>query len=64
MQTLTVSCKLGRATGLRNCLLVGGDSMEEQYLSLSKNPDVIIATPGRLTHHMEEVKLDLRAVVS
>ena len=33
---------------LRFCLLVGGDSMEDQYSLLAANPDVIVATPGRL----------------
>lgn len=29
-------------------MLVGGDAMEAQFAELSQNPDVIVATPGRL----------------
>lgn len=34
---------------------VGGDSMEAQFAELAGNPDVIVATPGRLAHHLAEV---------
>ena len=30
--------------------------MEAQFLELAGNPDVIVATPGRLVHHLAEVK--------
>lgn len=36
-------------------LQVGGDSMEAQFAELAGNPDVIVATPGRLAHHLAEV---------
>jgi len=62
VQTFKFAKQIGAATGLRHCLLVGGDSMEEQFQSLSTNPDCIIGTPGRVMHHMDEVKLDFRAI--
>jgi len=31
---------------------VGGHGFEGQYESLASNPDVIIATPGRLMQHL------------
>ena len=49
----------GKFTDLRFCLLVGGDSMEEQFAALAHNPDVVMATPGRLLHHLEEVGMGL-----
>ena len=55
MQTLKVVIKMGKFTDLRFCLLVGGASMDEQFDALANNPDVIVATPGRLMHMMMEV---------
>jgi ATP-dependent RNA helicase DDX54/DBP10 len=36
--------------------------MDEQFEMISSNPDVIIATPGRLLHLAVEMNLDLRSV--
>jgi len=36
--------------------------MDEQFAELAENPDVIIATPGRLLHHIVEVDMNLKAV--
>lgn len=33
----------------------GGESMEKQFEILSSHPDVIVATPGRLAHHLSEI---------
>ncbi|KAL2467860.1 putative DEAD-box ATP-dependent RNA helicase 29 [Forsythia ovata] len=63
IQTLKFTKELGRFTDLRVSLLVGGDSMEGQFEELAQNPDVIIATPGRLMHHLAEVDdMSLRSV--
>lgn len=51
------------AADLRISLLVGGDSMETQFEELAQSPDIIIATPGRLMHHLSEVDdMSLRTV--
>lgn len=59
LQTLKVVKELGRGTDLRCVLLVGGESLEEQFSSMSANPDVVIATPGRFLHLKVEMQLDL-----
>jgi len=33
----------------------GGESMERQFEMLASHPDVIVATPGRLAHHLSEI---------
>lgn len=62
IQTLKVVKELGRGTDLKAVLLVGGDSLEEQFSSLSANPDIVIATPGRFLHLKVEMNLDLSSI--
>ncbi|KAL5393369.1 ATP-dependent RNA helicase dbp10 [Paraphaeosphaeria sporulosa] len=62
LQTLKVVKELGRGSDLRTVLLVGGDSLDEQFSSMTTNPDVIIATPGRFLHLKVEMGLDLSSV--
>ncbi|CAD5218391.1 unnamed protein product [Bursaphelenchus okinawaensis] len=62
MQTFKVVKELGRFTGLRCACLVGGDNMEDQFESLHQNPDIILATPGRLLHIAVEMNLKLNCV--
>ncbi|KAJ1268418.1 hypothetical protein BS78_07G133400 [Paspalum vaginatum] len=63
MQTLKFTNQLGKFTDLRTSIIVGGDSMESQFEELSECPDIIIATPGRLMHHLNDVKdMTLRSV--
>ncbi|CAN4087151.1 unnamed protein product [Withania somnifera] len=63
LQTLKFTKELGRFTDIRVSLLVGGDSMESQFEELAQSPDIIIATPGRLMHHLSEVDdMSLRTV--
>lgn len=62
LQTLKVVKELGRYTDLRSVLLVGGDRLEDQFADLSTNPDIIIATPGRLLHILMEMSLELKTL--
>eukprot|EP00698_Gefionella_okellyi_P025132 TRINITY_DN9084_c0_g1_i1.p1 TRINITY_DN9084_c0_g1~~TRINITY_DN9084_c0_g1_i1.p1 ORF type:complete len:840 (+),score=236.49 TRINITY_DN9084_c0_g1_i1:26-2521(+) len=62
VQTFTVVQELAKFTDLRICLLVGGAGMEKQFEELSRNPDILIVTPGRLVHHMIEVEVSLQSV--
>ncbi|EPQ57229.1 DEAD-domain-containing protein, partial [Gloeophyllum trabeum ATCC 11539] len=51
-----------KGQGLRWGLVVGGEGMDEQFEMITNNPDVIIATPGRLLHLIVEMNLDLKSV--
>ncbi|KAF1989271.1 ATP-dependent RNA helicase dbp10 [Aulographum hederae CBS 113979] len=62
LQTLKVVKELGKGTTLRTVLLVGGDSLEDQFASMTTNPDIIIATPGRFLHLKVEMGLDLSSI--
>lgn len=62
LQTLKVVKEFGRGTDLKCVLLVGGDSLEEQFSFLSSNPDILIATPGRFLHLKVEMGLDLSSI--
>ncbi|KIK27681.1 hypothetical protein PISMIDRAFT_674587 [Pisolithus microcarpus 441] len=57
-----ITTQLGRDEALRWGLVVGGESMDEQFEMISSNPDVIIATPGRLLHLIVEMNLSLAKV--
>ncbi|RMD43779.1 hypothetical protein DV735_g1341, partial [Chaetothyriales sp. CBS 134920] len=62
LQTLQVVKELGKGTDLRSLLLVGGDSLEDQFQAMSTNPDIVIATPGRFLHLKVEMGLDLSTI--
>lgn len=62
IQTLKVVKELGKGTDLKTVLLVGGDSLEEQFGRMTTNPDIIIATPGRFLHLKVEMSLDLSSI--
>ncbi|KAK3944912.1 ATP-dependent RNA helicase dbp-10 [Diplogelasinospora grovesii] len=62
LQTLKVVKEFGRGTDLKTVLLVGGDSLEEQFGLMAANPDIIIATPGRFLHLKVEMNLDLSSI--
>lgn len=50
MQSAHYFKMLTKNSDLTHCLIVGGNDMENQFERLLLNPDVIIATPGRLMH--------------
>lgn len=62
LQTMKFTKELGRFTGLKTALILGGDSMDEQFTALHENPDIIIGTPGRLMHVIQEMNLKLQDV--
>lgn len=62
LQTYSVVKELAKFTDLRSVVLVGGDGLDEQFSQLATNPDIVVATPGRLVHLCVETKLSLKEV--
>eukprot|EP00980_Cylindrotheca_fusiformis_P028267 scaffold22589_cov138-Cylindrotheca_fusiformis.AAC.30 len=55
LQTLRVLKKLSHFTDFKSIGIHGGESIEQQFNALSSKPDIVIATPGRLAHHLDEI---------
>lgn len=48
---------LGQSFGLKTAVIVGGlDLMAQTVALVNKKPHVIVATPGRILHHLENTK--------
>lgn len=62
LQTFKQVKEFSKGTDLRSIVLIGGDSLEEQFSSMMTNPDIIVATPGRFLHLKVEMDLDLKTV--
>ena len=62
LQTLKVVKELGQGTDLRTVLVVGGENLEDQFASMTTNPDIVIAAPGRFLHLQTEMGLDLSSI--
>jgi ATP-dependent RNA helicase DeaD len=63
MQISTEARKLGRfKTGLRVATLYGGDSYERQFAELSRGPQIVVGTPGRLVDHLARGTLGLASI--
>lgn len=62
LQTMKFTKELGKFTRLKTALILGGDSMEDQFAALHENPDIIIGTPGRLMHVITDMNLKLHSV--
>ncbi|CFX26696.1 RNA helicase, DEAD-box type, Q motif [Syntrophomonas zehnderi OL-4] len=50
---------LGRGMNLKAMAVYGGQSMELQIRALSRKPEMIVGTPGRLMDHMERGNINL-----
>ncbi len=53
---------IGRGIRIRTAVLIGGASMSQQIRSISNNPHIIIATPGRLIDHLQQRTIHLNDV--
>lgn len=51
---------IGKSLGIKTCVIIGGAPIFRQITQLRANPDIIVATPGRLNDHIKRktVKLD------
>ncbi|XP_074593042.1 ATP-dependent RNA helicase DDX54 [Brevipalpus obovatus] len=62
MQTHRFFQDLNREVGLKVVCLLGGDALGKHFTAMHTNPDVIIATPGRLLHVLVEMDAKLPEV--
>ena len=62
LQTLKFIKELGKYTGLKAAVVLGGDNMDNQFSAIHGNPDIIVATPGRFLHLCVEMNLNLKSI--
>ena len=62
LQTLKFVRELGKFCDLKTVCILGGDAMEKQFAQMHSNPDIVVATPGRLVHLGVEMGLKLEGV--
>ncbi len=51
--------QLARFTPVKSACVIGGEAFKHQVASLRRNPECLIATPGRLVEHLEKNSTDL-----
>ncbi|MFL0798301.1 MAG: DEAD/DEAH box helicase [Cellvibrionaceae bacterium] len=52
--------QLAKFTHIKAGLLTGGDSFKQQSAMLRKNPEIVIATPGRIAEHVAKKSCELQ----
>lgn len=62
LQVHEVIEKLGRKLDIRSAVFIGGASFERQRFALKRNPNIIIATPGRLNDLIEKRYLTMSGI--
>lgn len=62
IQTYRFIKDIGKFTDLKSILVLGGDSMDQQFSAIHTSPDVIVATPGRFLHLCVEMDLKLNSI--
>jgi len=58
-QIFGVARSLIDATPLHAALITGGEDFGQQKKRLKRNPEIVVATPGRLLEHLEKESTDL-----
>lgn len=54
--------KIGGPLGIKTAVLIGGEYIGKQLRALSKRPQIIIGTPGRLNDHIQQKTLSFSDV--
>jgi ATP-dependent RNA helicase RhlE len=54
--------KVGHSLGIKTALLIGGEPIYKQTRALSRMPNIIIGTPGRIIDHMKHKNVDFKKV--
>ncbi len=62
LQVEEAIAKVGSAFRVKTAVLIGGAPLRPQLSQLRANPDIIVATPGRLIDHLQNGAVDLRTV--
>jgi len=62
LQVNEVFHKIGASLGIRTAILIGGESISRQIQELRRNPQILIATPGRIIDHLEQKTVTLKSV--
>ncbi len=52
--------KIASPLGIKTAVLIGGEWIGRQLAALSKKPQIILATPGRLIDHLEQKTMHLK----
>ncbi len=65
LQVDEVLAKIGNSINMKTAVLIGGANMRQQVASLRRNPNIVIATPGRLIDHLQQgtIRLDKVAIL-
>lgn len=62
MQIQSQLQQLASFTQIKAGLIIGGESFKDQLTALGRNPELIIATPGRLVEHIQSDSHDLGTI--
>lgn len=49
---------LAQFTGIKTGLVIGGEAFKHQVANIRRNPEIFIATPGRLVEHLNKGSID------
>ncbi|MFA5359014.1 MAG: DEAD/DEAH box helicase [Patescibacteria group bacterium] len=62
LQVDEVLQKVGRSLGLKTAVIIGGEPSGRQIAQLRRNPQIVVATPGRLIDHMQQRTYSLEKI--